>query len=126
MSSRPNLTPSFIPYILHMHAMHPRPIHLTKNICTSSASWLPYHTSSSHTFRALTHRHTRHEPTDRDNPPNFTHIRRAMLRHKFVYERRERVEQEILNHHLQDEYLGGVGAEGVATGTISERLGEAR
>ena len=61
----------------------------------------------------LTHRHTSRKPTHRNNPPNHTHMRRPVPRRKLVDERTKRVEQEILDHHLQDEDFGRVGAEGV-------------
>ena len=63
--------------------------------------------------RRLTHRDTRRKPTDGDDSPRPTHMRRPFSRCELIYERRECVEQEILDHHLKNKDLGCEWAEGV-------------
>jgi hypothetical protein len=110
------LTNSLLSHVLHRRAMHPRSIHLPKNICNSSAS-RPLHAVLLPKKSALTHRHTRHKPAQRNDAPNLTHIRRPMLCRKLIDERGKRVEQEVLDHHLQDEDFRSVGTERVAVDT---------
>jgi len=62
----------------------------------------------------LTHRHTSYKSTQCDGPEDTTHMARAVLGHKFVDEGTESVEEEVFDHHLEDEDLRALGAEGVA------------
>jgi hypothetical protein len=78
---------------------------------------LDYSRPAPPTKPALTHRHTRCKPTHRNNAPNLTHMRWPPLRRKLINERGKRVEQEILDHHLQDKDFRRVGAERVAGST---------
>jgi hypothetical protein len=61
-----------------------------------------------------THGHTRNKPTQRRRAKDATHMPSPPLRHEVVYELAEAVEEEVLDHHLQDENLRALGAEGVA------------
>lgn len=54
----------------------------------------------------LTHRNGSGKQADGHYPPSTEDHSRAILSRPFIHHRREGVEQEILDHHLQDEHLG--------------------
>lgn len=61
----------------------------------------------------LTHWYARKEANHSNSAKDTTHMPRPPFSSKVIYERAESVEQEVLNHHLQDEDLGRVVLEGV-------------
>lgn len=70
-----------------------------------------------HAMAILTHRNAGYEPADRDGAENATHMSRPVLSHELIDERAESVEQEVLDHHLEDEDLGRVRLERITANT---------
>jgi hypothetical protein len=83
------ILPPLLPQILLPVPVNIHPIHLPKDI----------------------HRHASRKTTHRNDTPNLHHVTRAFLSSEVVDESTEGVEEEVLNHHLEDENLGAIAAE---------------